>query len=192
MHKHARVTLSSNTCLGCSRLTAQSHSRQMSGSVYMGSPSHRALLDTTFALFSTSNPLHADAFPSVRLCLPPVLQHWCASFIRQLVCPHGVASWFSMHIVALTFSKTLEATPNPQVRRMEAEVVAMTASLLGGGPHGPCPTVCGSMTSGGTESILMAMKAARDWARTRYVLVSLVVLAPLSCPARRPLVPTNM
>lgn len=35
-----------------------------------------------------------------------------------------------------------------QVRQMEAEVVAMTAAMLGGGDNGPCPTVCGSMTSG--------------------------------------------
>jgi multidrug transporter EmrE-like cation transporter len=33
----------------------------------------------------------------------------------------------------------------------------MCASLLGGGPHG-LQTVCGLMTSGGTESILSAVK----------------------------------
>jgi sphinganine-1-phosphate aldolase len=45
----------------------------------------------------------------------------------------------------------------PWVRKMEAEVVRMTASLFHGDDQ-----VCGSMTSGGTESILMAMKAYRD------------------------------
>ena len=49
------------------------------------------------------------------------------------------------------------------VRKMEAEVVAMTASLF----HGTAET-CGSMTSGGTESILMAMKAYRDRHLSRY------------------------
>ena len=33
------------------------------------------------------------------------------------------------------------------------------AAMLGGGANGPAPGVCGTMTSGGTESILMAMKA---------------------------------
>jgi glutamate/tyrosine decarboxylase-like PLP-dependent enzyme len=46
------------------------------------------------------------------------------------------------------------------LKRMEAEVVQMTASLLHGGPE-----ACGTMTTGGTESILMAVKAARDRAR---------------------------
>lgn len=48
------------------------------------------------------------------------------------------------------------------LRRMEAEVVRMTASLL----HGDRQVV-GTMTSGGTESILLAVKAARDRARAR-------------------------
>lgn len=50
----------------------------------------------------------------------------------------------------------------PSVRHMEAEVVAMTAALLGGGYTGD-PGVCGAMTSGGTESILTAVKASRDY-----------------------------
>jgi glutamate/tyrosine decarboxylase-like PLP-dependent enzyme len=47
----------------------------------------------------------------------------------------------------------------PSLRRFETDVVAMTASLLGD------ESAVGSMTSGGTESILMAVKTARDWAR---------------------------
>ncbi len=48
------------------------------------------------------------------------------------------------------------------LKRMESEVVQMTASML----HGPDSAV-GTMTSGGTESILMAVKAARDRARAK-------------------------
>ena len=61
----------------------------------------------------------------------------------------------------LYFSENaLNPTAFPSLRRFETEVVAMTASLLGsdGG-------VVGNMTSGGTESLLMAVKSARDWAR---------------------------
>jgi sphinganine-1-phosphate aldolase len=52
----------------------------------------------------------------------------------------------------------------PSVRQLEAEVIAMTAALLGGGPQGN-PEVCGAMTSGGSESILTAVKASRDYMR---------------------------
>ncbi len=45
------------------------------------------------------------------------------------------------------------------LKRFESEVIAMTADLLG------LPEATGNMTSGGTESILMAVKTARDWAR---------------------------
>ncbi len=45
----------------------------------------------------------------------------------------------------------------PSVTKYEAEVVAMTAELLGGGGE-----VCGTITSGGTESIVLAVKAYRD------------------------------
>ncbi|XP_014087909.2 sphingosine-1-phosphate lyase [Bactrocera oleae] len=53
----------------------------------------------------------------------------------------------------------------PGVCKMEAEVVRMTCTLF----HGDANS-CGTMTTGGTESILMACKAYRDYAReTRNV-----------------------
>ena len=48
----------------------------------------------------------------------------------------------------------------PSLKTFENEVIAMTARMLGGDEE-----VSGAMTSGGTESILMAMKAYRQWAR---------------------------
>jgi sphinganine-1-phosphate aldolase len=45
---------------------------------------------------------------------------------------------------------------------MEAEVIAMTLSLF----NANAEKGCGTTTSGGTESIVMACKAYRDWART--------------------------
>lgn len=47
----------------------------------------------------------------------------------------------------------------PSLRKFETEIVAMAASLLGAGK------AVGTVTSGGTESLLMAVKTARDWAR---------------------------
>ena len=54
----------------------------------------------------------------------------------------------------------LNPTAFPSLRKFETEVVAMTASLLGGDVN-----TCGNITTGGTESLLMAVKTARDWAR---------------------------
>lgn len=54
----------------------------------------------------------------------------------------------------------LDPTVFPSLLRMENEVVAIVAEHLGGGP-----STVGAFTSGGTESIILAVKAARDRAR---------------------------
>jgi glutamate/tyrosine decarboxylase-like PLP-dependent enzyme len=54
----------------------------------------------------------------------------------------------------------LDPTAFPSALRMENELVAMAAAHLRGGPE-----VVGNFTSGGTESIMLAVKAAREWAR---------------------------
>lgn len=53
----------------------------------------------------------------------------------------------------------LDPTVFPSVARLENDVVAAVSSLLG------APGAQGSFTSGGTESILLAVKTARDHAR---------------------------
>uniref|UniRef100_A0A8K9WLI9 sphinganine-1-phosphate aldolase n=1 Tax=Oncorhynchus mykiss TaxID=8022 RepID=A0A8K9WLI9_ONCMY len=65
----------------------------------------------------------------------------------------------------------------PGVRKMEAEVVRMTCTLFNGGPN-----TCGTVTSGGTESILMACKAYRDMAYERGVKHP-EIIAPVSVHA---------
>ncbi len=65
------------------------------------------------------------------------------------------------------FSHTNPLHPDlfPSVARFEAEVVAMTAAMLGSKSKSSGGQVCGNMTSGGTESILMAVKSTRDFMR---------------------------
>ena len=64
----------------------------------------------------------------------------------------------------------------PSLLRMETEVVSMVASLLGGDSE-----TVGAMTSGGTESIMMAVKAARDFARAqRPSITNPELVMPLS------------
>lgn len=62
---------------------------------------------------------------------------------------------------------------------MEAEVVRMIATLFHGGSE-----TCGTMTTGGTESIVMACKAYRDFAReTRGVEQPNIVMPHTAHPA---------
>lgn len=72
------------------------------------------------------------------------------------------------------FGNALNPFKFPEVARYESEVIAMTSGLLhvpdGGG---------GSMTSGGTESILMSMKVNRERALARGVERP-QILAPIS------------
>ena len=64
----------------------------------------------------------------------------------------------------------------PSLKRMEDEVVGFGLSLL----HGP-DDATGAITSGGTDSITMAVKAARDFARkTRGVTGPLNIVLPRS------------
>lgn len=58
----------------------------------------------------------------------------------------------------------------PSAARYEAEIVSMTAGMLGAGEAGATEKgsrVCGVVSSGGTESIMLAVKAYRDRARAK-------------------------
>ncbi|MDJ0882996.1 MAG: aminotransferase class V-fold PLP-dependent enzyme [Desulfobacterales bacterium] len=66
---------------------------------------------------------------------------------------------YSLHSQA----NPLHADLWPSITKFEAEIVAMTADMLGGRHSGS--QVCGTLSSGGTESILLAMKTYRDRAR---------------------------
>ncbi|XP_023281589.1 sphingosine-1-phosphate lyase 1 isoform X2 [Seriola lalandi dorsalis] len=89
------------------------------------------------------------------------------SLTKLLVKVYGDFAW----------SNPLHPDIFPGVRKMEAEVVRMACALFQGGPSS-----CGTVTSGGTESILMACKAYRDMAYERGVKYP-EILAPVSVHA---------
>ena len=67
-------------------------------------------------------------------------------------------------VIVAAFRKYVVSNPLhpdafPAVRQMEAEVVSMCLRMYNN------PTGAGTMTSGGTESIVMSVKTHRDWAR---------------------------
>ena len=52
----------------------------------------------------------------------------------------------------------------PSVMKFEAEIISMTKNMVSGGVD----TVCGCTTSGGTESIILAIKAHRDYYKEHH------------------------
>lgn len=66
----------------------------------------------------------------------------------------------------------------PGIRKMEAEIVRMTLNLFKGDDD-----TCGCVTSGGTESILLACKAYRDYARHERGIRNPEMVVPVTAHA---------
>ncbi|MBI3735452.1 aminotransferase class V-fold PLP-dependent enzyme, partial [Candidatus Sumerlaeota bacterium] len=69
----------------------------------------------------------------------------------------------------------------PSATKYEGEIISMTGRMLGAGAS--APDVCGSVSSGGTESILLAMKTYRDWARETRGVTRPNLVAPITAHA---------
>jgi len=79
---------------------------------------------------------------------------------------------------AFAVSNPLHPDVFPEVRKMEAEVVQMCCSIFNGSAE-----TCGTMTSGGTESIVMAIKTYRDWSRAERGIEYPELVKPTSAHA---------
>ncbi|MEW6184609.1 MAG: aspartate aminotransferase family protein [Thermodesulfobacteriota bacterium] len=78
-------------------------------------------------------------------------------------------------------ANTIQFDLCPSMFKMESEIIAMTAAMLHADAvrhHNPSDQVCGTVTSGGTESILMAMKAYRDRARAEKNITVPEIIVP--------------
>lgn len=75
----------------------------------------------------------------------------------------------------------------PSVVKFESEIVSMTANMLGAAQANSGKPddehVCGAVSSGGTESILLAMKTYRDWARKHKKITSPQMVVPTTAHA---------
>jgi len=100
--------------------------------------------------------------------------NWRAGRIFSLVYFAGddVAGVIRDAYSAAIFTNGLGPTAFRSLKKMESEVIAMTADLVG------LPEAVGNMTSGGTESILMALKTARDCARAEKGITAPEVVLP--------------
>jgi glutamate/tyrosine decarboxylase-like PLP-dependent enzyme len=75
----------------------------------------------------------------------------------------------------------LHADVWPSISKYEAEIVAMTAGMLGGAKAGE--EICGTLSSGGTESIMLAMKTYRDRARAERGIRRPEMVVPITAHA---------
>lgn len=98
------------------------------------------------------------------------------------------------HIQFVTEAYALHSQANqlhsdlwPSAAKFEAEIVSMAAHMLGAGrttaPFNSDEGVCGSVTSGGSESILLAIKTYRDYARGVRGITEPELIVPISAHA---------
>eukprot|EP00981_Chlorochromonas_danica_P003282 scaffold636_cov170-Ochromonas_danica.AAC.4 len=79
-----------------------------------------------------------------------------------------------------SISNPLHSDIWPSVMKFESEIIAMTAALVRAHPD---DDVCGSTTSGGTESIILAIKAHRDYYCDRYQITEPELVCGVSAHA---------
>ena len=71
----------------------------------------------------------------------------------------------------------------PSAVKYESEIVSMTARMLGAAHAAPEHPVVGTVSSGGTESILLAMRTYRDHAVARRGIAIPEIVAPVTAHA---------
>ncbi|EKX36578.1 hypothetical protein GUITHDRAFT_97529 [Guillardia theta CCMP2712] len=86
-------------------------------------------------------------------------------------------------VISAAFSEFAVSNPLhpdvfPSIRKMEAEIVQMCCEIFRGDEN-----CCGTMTSGGTESIVMAVKTYRDWAKDTKGIEYPELIKPVSAHA---------
>jgi sphinganine-1-phosphate aldolase len=105
--------------------------------------------------------------------------HWKDGFVSGAVY-HGDEEHieFLNRVYAINSqSNPLHADVWPSTTKFEAEIVSMTATML----HGE--SACGTISSGGTESIMLAMKTYRDRARETKGITRPEMIAPVTAHA---------
>jgi glutamate/tyrosine decarboxylase-like PLP-dependent enzyme len=117
--------------------------RQGFGGIYIDLESHEETQHQVFGLFADSNALYPDLFPALRKFEAEVVRMACTMLAGDDQATH----------------------PTPSSRACRHTIYACICLYLW--PYGLEFQTCGTMTSGGTESILMAVKTYRESARKR-------------------------
>ncbi|OQY03124.1 MAG: aspartate aminotransferase family protein [Bacteroidetes bacterium 4572_117] len=80
-------------------------------------------------------------------------------------------------------SNPLHSDVWPSAAKYEAEIVSMTGNMMNGHAVTGKDEVCGTVSSGGTESIMLAMKTYRDWARDKKGIKKPEMIVPITAHA---------
>ncbi len=136
---------------------------------------------TTFTQIPAKGRSHAEILGEMDAMRALEESHWKDGFISGAVY-HGDQEHidFLNQVYALNSqSNPLHADVWPSATKFEAEIVAMTANMLSGAGT----DVCGTLSSGGTESIMLAMKTYRDWARETKGITKPEMIVPVTAHA---------
>lgn len=143
---------------------------------------------TSFDRLPAAGQSHAAILKDMEAMQEREAARWQDGFVSGAVY-HGDAE----HIAFLSQVYAMHSQVNPlhtdlwpSASKYEAEIVAMTANMLGadaaGGTHDP-HGICGTLSSGGTESILLAMKTYRDRARRERGISRPEMVVPVTAHA---------
>jgi len=124
---------------------------------------------------------HADILRDMESMRDLEEAHWKDGFISGAVY-HGDQEHidFLNQVYAINSqSNPLHSDVWPSANKFESEIVAMTGNMLGGAGQ----DVCGTLSSGGTESIMLAMKTYRDWAREKKGITKPEMIVPVTAHA---------
>jgi glutamate/tyrosine decarboxylase-like PLP-dependent enzyme len=124
---------------------------------------------------------HADVLKEMEAMHALEEEEWKDGFVSG-----GVYHGDEEHIEFLNQVYAIQSQSNPlhvdvwpSISKFEAEIVAMTANMLGKADQ----DICGTLSSGGTESILLAMKTYRDWALERKGITKPEMIVPVTAHA---------
>ena len=126
---------------------------QASGAIYHGDSKFLEFLSQVYGLFTVANPLHPDLFPYVRKMEGEIVSMMIGLFHGQVKAPHSGSN-----------DHDNKASTN-------------------GDNATPKSDCCRALTSGGTESILLACKSYRDRARDLYGITAPEIIAPTTIHA---------
>ncbi len=136
---------------------------------------------TSFTQIPEAGRDHADILRDMEAMRAPEESHWKDGFVSGAVY-HGDQEHidFLNQVYAINSqSNPLHSDVWPSATKFEAEIVAMTGNMLGGAGQ----DVCGTLSSGGTESIMLAMKSYRDWAREKKGITKPEMIVPITAHA---------
>ena len=136
---------------------------------------------TAFTQIPAKGRSHADILSDMESMRAQEESHWRDGFISGAVY-HGDQEHidFLNQVYAINSqSNPLHADVWPSATKFEAEIVAMTGNMLSGAGL----DVCGTLSSGGTESIMLAMKTYRDWARETKGITKPEMIVPVTAHA---------